>query len=569
MPYKVFALIVLANIVLLSILEQSISSTTEYTSHARLISIMLCLILLAQKYWPNSTKKFIPLFWYFTAIISVPALSTFSLFQNKQSLLHLFECLLSSLILVILFDWLIALFCMAIGLLIGASMSYYIQGELSWYASETETLTFLYVYLLVYISTSVLTHNNILSNAKILRLKDQLNQDLEREVISRTTALEESLNSKNYFLNNVSHEIKTPVQVVTNICANLLENWKKTSEEDKLKLMKQLSYSGSNLFSLINDVLDISKFNSGKMLFDMKINNIENTVRNIVHELIPLSTSQGVEIDVYKKKHIETRSMFDSGRISQVVRNLLANAIEYSESGDRIRIDIQQKYASLPSGITINGLCVSIKDQGSGISKKDLKKIFEPFSQSSKNKYTKGNSGLGLYISSEIVSAHNGLLWAESNINGQGATFHCVIPYPNNLVRPDEDKSSRKKYNILFVDDEEGCRIAGRMLLDNLGYNVKTFNTGQDLLDYMKYTEKKIDLILLDILMPDIGGIEIVKILRTNAKYKNTPIVLQTGTKYDIDTPEMLKRSPIGYIAKPYNKEELNIEIEKFLMVSA
>jgi signal transduction histidine kinase/CheY-like chemotaxis protein len=567
MPYKVFVPIILINVVLLSLLEQKTEYIPEYTLHARFIAATLCLALFTQKYWPNNAKKFFPIFWYFTVIISVPILSTLSLLQSKQSILHLSDYLLSTLILVILFDWLIALFCMVIGFLVGISISYYLQGHLSWNASETETLAFLYIYALVYIATSALTHSNTISNLKVLRLKDQLNKNLEREVISRTTALEESLNSNNYFLNNVSHEIKTPVQVITNICTNLLENWKESKEEEKIILLQQLNYSGNNLFSLINNVLDISKFNSGKMLFDMKIHNIEDAVKNIVQELIPLASARDVKVEVYKKKHIEVRSLFDLERVSQVIRNLLANAIQYTKPSTVIRIDIQQKYASLPSGITINGLCVSVKDQGSGVPKKDLKKIFEPFGQSSTSKYSKSKSGLGLYIASEIVSAHNGLLWAETNPNNQGATFYCVIPYPNNRVRLDEDKSARKKYNLLFVDDEEGCRVAGRMLLDNLGYNVKTFATGQDLLDYIKYTEKKTDLILLDILMPDLGGIEVLKLLRSHIKYKHTPIILQTGTKYDIDTPAMNKCAPIGYIAKPYNKEEINVEIERFLYV--
>lgn len=569
MPYKVFVPIVLFNMFLLQVFEYHLGSINEYSVYSRSITTAICIALLVQEYWPQQFKKYIPTFWYFTVLISVPVITTFHLFQGKQSILHLSDYVLTIVLLVITLDWLMALIFLALGSTLGVLISYIIQKQIYWDASSTQTLAFLYIYSLVYISTSALTHSNIISNAKIIRLKDQLNNNLEREVISRTNALEESLNSKNYFLNNVSHEIKTPVQVITNLCSNLLDNWKNLSEQEKLILVEQLNYSGDNLFSLINNVLDISKFNSGKMLFDMKIHNMEDSVKSIVKELKPLASMKKIEIEVYKNKHIETRSMFDLERISQVIRNLLANAIKYSKEGGVIRIDIQQKYATLPTGITINGLAVSVKDQGPGISKKDLKKIFEPFGQSSKSKYAKGNSGLGLYISSEIVSAHNGLLWAESNIKSKGATFHCVIPYPNNRVSPNEDKSARKKFNVLFVDDEEGCRVAGRMLLDNLGYNVKTFSSGRDLLDYLKYTEKHIDLILLDVLMYDMGGIETVKTLRTNPKYKNIPIILQTGTRYDIDTPEMHKCEPIGYIPKPYNKEELNIEIEKFLKIPA
>jgi len=158
------------------------------------------------------------------------------------------------------------------------------------------------------------------------------------------------------------------------------------------------------------------------------------------------------------------------------------------------------------------------------------------------------------------------MIWAESNKREEGSTFYCVIPYPNNRIDPNEDKSDKKKINILFVDDEEGCRIAGRMILENIGYNVKLFSSGMDLMDYLEYTDKSVDIILLDMIMPDIEGVEIVKQLREQSRYKKTPIILQTGIKYDSDLIELQKFYPLGYISKPYNKQELQEEIEKYLI---
>ncbi|MCH9753414.1 MAG: response regulator [Alphaproteobacteria bacterium] len=471
----------------------------------------------------------------------------------------------SILILVLVLDWLMFFILFGVGTVIGFITFISLYQDIIWQASASDTILAMYMYAIVYLLATLFARNKEMYSAKIILIKDKLNEKLEEEVIKRTNKLEESVNEKTYFLNHVNHEIRTPVQIITNISSNLAKEWDKTSEKERKELASQVNKSSTKLFSLINNVLDISKFESGRMIFDMKVHNMEDTTKNVIEELKPLADEKNIKIEFYKNKHIETRALYDEERISQTIRNLITNSIKYTNNKGHIRVDLKQKYATLPTGITVNGLCIAVKDDGIGIPKNELKKIFEPFRQSSKSKYSKTSTGLGLSICAEIVAAHNGVLWAESNNNKKGSIFYCVIPYPNNRIDPNEDKSEKAKINILFVDDEEGCRIAGRMILENIGYSVKLFSSGMDLKDYLEYTKNKTDLILLDMIMPDIEGIELVRQLREEDKHKDIPIIMQTGVKYDSELIELEKYKPIGYISKPYNKEELQKEVEKYL----
>ena len=563
-PYYTFAIFGLINYPIAYAFEHY-SGVTRDSFFLRLLATMLCLFLLVQDFWPRFLKRFVPIYWYMTVTFCLPALGTFLLLRNSGSLEWLVNYSIGILILILVVDWLMFLFIYLVGAGMGVILfSLYYPAAPIWQADSHTTSVAIYLYTLVCLMAGVFARNREMFNAKLLLIKERLNKKLERQVVSRTSKLEEVVKHKNYFLNNVNHEIRTFVQIISNVSSGLSADWSTLDDARKKYFVQQLDKSSGKLLGLINNVLDLSKFDSGKMLFDMKVNNMEEVVKEIVEELQILANDKGIKIDFYKNKYIETRTLFDKERMSQVVRNLITNAIKYSPHNSKVRVDLIQKYATLPTDITINGLCISVRDEGVGIPKSELKTIFEPFKGSSKTTSVKVSTGLGLSISLEIVTAHSGVLWAEST-EGNGSVFYCVLPYPNNRLSKDEDKSAKKKFHIVFVDDEEGCRVAGRMILENIGYSIKTCASGTDLLDYLKYTRRKIDLILVDMLMPDMEGIDAVRKIRLDSKYKEVPIILQTGIKYDIDLPELEKLSPLGYISKPYNKEQLRIEVEKFL----
>lgn len=566
-PYYTFALFGLISYPAAFAFEYYSEDLSKDSFYIRLVATILCFGLLMKNFWPKSLKKFLPLYWYSTVTISVPILATFLLLCNSGSLFWIMNYVLAELILILVLDWMMFLVSFGFGIVSGVALYAATYQSLNWHANTSHTFLAIYMYVLVYLIATLFARNKEMYNAKIIRIKDQLNKDLEDLVMNRTNKIEKALNSKNHFLNNVNHEIRTPAQIITNTSSTLLKKWNTLTEEKKKEYTNQINKSSDKLFSLINEVLDLSKFESGKMLFDMKVNDLEKTTKSIIEGLELLAKEKDIKIEFYKNRHIETRSIFDKDRISQVIQNLITNSIKYTNQGGNIRVDLKQKYATLPSGITINGLCIAVRDNGIGVPKKDMKKIFEPFGQSSKHQYSRLSTGLGLSISSEIISAHNGVLWAESNKREKGSTFYCVIPYPNNRIDPKEDKSDKKMINILFVDDEEGCRVAGRMILENIGYNVKLFSSGMDLMDYLRYTDRTVDLILLDMIMPDMEGTDIIKELRKHKKYKDTPIILQTGVKYDSEFMELKKYHPLGYISKPYNKDGLKAEIEKYLKI--
>ena len=570
-PYYTFAIFGLINYPTAYIFEYYSEGLAD-SFWVRGLATILCFLLLLKDFWPKLFRRFLPVYWYLTVTVCLPVVCTFLLLKNGASLPWLMNYAVSILIVALVLDWFMSICSLFFGAVLGLVLFKIIYpGEVLWQADPQYTSIALYMYLITYLMVAVFARNKEMYNAKLLAIKEELNQRLEEQVISRTNEVEETLKHKNYFLNNVNHEIRTFVQIITNVSSGLIKGWDGLEGERRRGLAAQIDKSSSKLLLLINDVLDLSKFDSGKMRFTMTANNLDDIVQETVEELQILADEKKIKIESYKTQNLETITVFDQDRIAQVVRNLITNAIKYSGAGTVITVGLSEKDVTLPGGV-INGLCVSVKDQGVGIPEQELQSIFQPFEQSSKSNFSKVGTGLGLSISLEIVTAHRGMLWAENNKDEKGSIFYCILPYEKIPVyveeenKKDEETVGTNKLQILFVDDEEGCRMVGRMILESIGHLVKEFSSGIELLDYLKHTEERIDLILLDMMMPGMDGIDVVKQLRLQQKYRDLPVILQTGMEFQLD-PSLEKHRPLGYVSKPYTKDALRKEIEKYTQV--
>ena len=274
-------------------------------------------------------------------------------------------------------------------------------------------------------------------------LKETLDE-MEKKVFERTgnykkakEEAEQANLAKSEFLANISHELRTPMHHILNYSKYGIEKSDRVGQDKLQNYFSQISTSGGRLLSLINDLLDLSKMESGRMEYQIKKTNLGLMVEDLITEF-----SQAVEKNIrFEVKPDETPTIIlcDELKIEQVFRNLLANAINFSPSGksiaisfDRIKLSAGKRKTDKK---TIPGLKVSIKDEGIGIPESDLETIFDKFIQSSKTKTGAGGTGLGLSICKEITKAHNGKIWAENNPEG-GATFCLVLPY-DHLVIPD------------------------------------------------------------------------------------------------------------------------------------
>ena len=254
----------------------------------------------------------------------------------------------------------------------------------------------------------------------------EANANLEDKVKQRTIELErakvqaEKANeSKSEFLANMSHELRTPMHAVLSF-AEFGNTEAKTAEREELqKYFSKIENSGKRLLSLLNNLLDISKLEAGKMNFNFRRNNIELPLNSVLSEVQRLLDDKKLKVEVTKTEE-KMVGYFDSEKVIQVFYNLISNAIKFSKPSTTIKVDL--RYTEEGSF-----LIASIEDQGLGIPESELDKVFDKFVQSSKTKTGAGGTGLGLSICKEIIRGHKGDIWAKNSESG-GAIFSFTLP---------------------------------------------------------------------------------------------------------------------------------------------
>ncbi len=231
--------------------------------------------------------------------------------------------------------------------------------------------------------------------------------------------------AKSEFLANISHELRNPMHQILSYSKYGVDKIDKPKEK-LWHYFNQTRKSAERLMVLLNDLLDLSKMESGKMDYKFETNNIYQIISEAVSELKPAIEDKNLNLQM-DDSNISPNVTCDYYKIGQVMRNLLSNAIEYSHESKHIEIIIEQYELLTEKTITLPHIKVSVHDKGIGIPENELTSIFEKFTQSSISKTGAGGTGLGLAISQEIVKAHGGKIWAENNPGG-GTTFSFILP---------------------------------------------------------------------------------------------------------------------------------------------
>ncbi len=242
--------------------------------------------------------------------------------------------------------------------------------------------------------------------------------EMEKQLIEAKEIAEEANQAKSDFIADISHEIRTPVHAILGYAKIGINKAEKLTSDLMKRYLTEIQTSGSRLVDLINDLLDLSKLQTGKMVYAFELNSLSQTVQDVIEEFRGLAEEKEITLE-FNNTGLTDSLMMDKEKIRQVVTNLLSNAIKFSDSKSGIKISLSNQGKMF---------LVSITDSGVGIPGDELETIFEKFTQSSKTSSSKiRGTGLGLSISKQIITDHKGRIWAENNQHG-GSTFLFELP---------------------------------------------------------------------------------------------------------------------------------------------
>lgn len=412
----------------------------------------------------------------------------------------------------------------------------------------------------------------------------KLNQELESKVERRTKQLQQINQElarvtglKDEFLANMSHELRTPLNAILGMTDGLKEGFFGDVNEQQLGALKIVESSGSHLLELIDDILDLAKIESGQIELDMTSVPVASLCQSSLAFVKQQALRKRIQLDVKLQLNLPNL-LVDERRIRQVLINLLNNAVKFTPEGGSI--SLEASFYKVLNDQERNYLRISVIDTGIGILPKNIHKLFQPFIQidSALNREYNG-TGLGLALVKRIVELHGGKVELTSEID-VGSCFTVNLPcYPYSHSPIDTTRDDRGNYN-----DGEDCSIDANIIqkslillaednianismlskcLETKGYRFLLAKDGQEAIDYAKAYHP--DLILMDIQMPRVNGLEAIQQIRCDRNLVDTPIIALTALAMAGDRERCLAAGANEYLAKPVKIRQLEKTIQRFL----
>jgi len=396
-------------------------------------------------------------------------------------------------------------------------------------------------------------------------ITDRILTDIELKKAKESA--EESLKVKNEFLANMSHEIRTPLNAIIGFTDLLLET--KLTSEQKLHL-ETMQNSGEILLSLINDVLDLSKLESGKLETEVIPFNLHKQLNEVVRLMKIKAREKNISLELIIDTNTPKQVVGDPNRLGQILLNLIGNAIKFTNKGS-VTVSVKQLKESTNSTTVF----FEIKDTGIGIVSNKINTVFGAFTQAkSDTSRIYGGTGLGLTIVKKLVSLLNGQITVESKF-GKGSIFKFTLPLQKssnkiNVEEYEEDLSMDKplNLNVLLVDDNKTNQLLGKTRLERWGCNVDLANNG---IEGVKKTQQKLyDVILMDIQMPVMDGYEATKIIKNDIseQVSKVPVIAMTAYTSKNDIKRAINAGMDDYIFKPFKPVEVYKLLKKYGKIS-
>ncbi|MDD3654271.1 MAG: ATP-binding protein [Desulfotomaculaceae bacterium] len=403
--------------------------------------------------------------------------------------------------------------------------------------------------------------------------------------------LELSSRYKSEFLSNMSHELRTPLNSQLVLAQILSENADGNLTAKQVEYAKTILSSGQDLLNIINDILDLAKVESGKMQVDAGEVSLQNIKKFVEQNYLPIAKEKGIKFSVLMDRDLPEIIYTDETKLKQIIKNLLSNAFKFTEWG-KVLLQIKEVSRLAPGdkgSFIAPMLAISVKDTGVGIPKEKQQVIFEEFQQadgSTNRKY--GGTGLGLSISRKLAELLGGFIELISQ-PGEGSTFTLYLPLEINSAlletavsemavgdRPsasnideataveEHEQELLAGSKILIVDDDMRNVFALTAALENNGIETLFAENGRAGIEALQ-ANPDIDLVLMDMMMPEMDGYETMRVIRQMPEYETLPIIALTAKAMKFDREKCINAGASDYISKPVDLEKLFSLIQVWL----
>ncbi|MCU1239866.1 MAG: response regulator [Candidatus Acidoferrum typicum] len=388
-------------------------------------------------------------------------------------------------------------------------------------------------------------------------------KETQEELLKAKHTAEEASRAKSTFLANMSHELRTPLNAIIGYSEMLEEETRESGKSDSVQDLRKIQSAGKHLLSLINDVLDLSKIEAGKMGLHLENFDVAPLIDEMTHTLQPAAAKNGNTIHVHVANSLGAMHA-DVTKVRQILFNLLSNACKFTDHGT-ISVDVDESKVEGRDWIRFR-----VSDTGIGITAKQKENLFHEFSQADASIARKyGGTGLGLAITYRFVQLMKGRISVESE-PGKGATFTVHLPAqvaeasesarstPSSDVTPTSDESKSRRDTILVIDDDASVRDLMSRFLSKLGFHVVAAANGEEGVRLARQVRPLV--ITLDVVMPGCDGWTVLKKLKSDSALAEIPVIMVTI----VDNEAMgLDLGASNYLIKPVDRDRLAVLIEK------
>lgn len=418
-------------------------------------------------------------------------------------------------------------------------------------------------------------------SAELYQLNNELkevNQYLEKRIIQRTEDIEQSrqelliakklaeegTQAKSDFLSNMTHELRTPLNGVIGLTDIILDE----DISDKVReLLLNVKFSANHLAEVINEILDFSKIEAGKVVFENIPFNLPTLLKDLSNNLSVTAKSRGLELLIDIDKNIPEIVKGDKVKLSQIINNLVGNALKFTKKGF---VRISCKLDAVKSDPNTNFIYFEVKDTGIGIKKEHLESVFNSFTQSDSSiGRLYGGTGLGLTITKNFIELQGGEIGVKSRY-GIGSTFYFYLPFEP-VQKMSETPVPEKKevfeplnLKVLVADDMKINQMVVGQILQKWGVVVDLASNGMEALALLE--KHQYDLVLMDMQMPGMSGCDVTEVIRTDKRFrsiKDIPIIAFTANAFESSKKKVFDAGMNGFVSKPLIPRELYKTLSK------